>query len=340
MHQDVSHPTQARSPLAERGADETPSDCDTHFAAASPNVDMRLAREVVRVRLSMLRINELMQQGAFRVPIHLALGHEAIAVAVSAAMEASDRLLLTHRNIHYHLARSADLTRHIAEYRLELEGLSRGLHGAMNMTNPERGCVYTSSILGNCLVVAVGVAKARALTEPGSATFAVTGDGAMEEGAFYEALLMARTLRLPIVFLVENNQWAMYTRISDRRCAIDLRGLAAAFDVPFHALSGTEVTRCHERIALARDESVAERSPCIVEVALSTLGDRYVEEPGRPPRYVNYHHGPVAGLAFDADPVIEASDRDPLHVLAQTAGHAAWRSLLAAARGDLAELRA
>jgi pyruvate dehydrogenase E1 component alpha subunit len=305
--------------------------------AQAADVDLAIAREVIRVRLSMLRINDLMKQGAFRVPIHLALGHEAIAVAVASAMGPGDRLLLTHRNIHYHLARSPDLARHIAEYALSEHGLCGGRHGAMNMTHPARGLVYTSSILANCLVVAVGIAKARSLTDPDAATFAVTGDGAMEEGAFYEALLMSRSLRLPVVFLIENNRWSMYTRIEERRCPIDLRNLAASFAVPFHALRGNDAALCRERLASARREAVAQRAPCIVEVSLATLGDRHVDDPGRPRRYVNYHHGAVRTLDGDGDAVIEASDRDPVYVLSHGIPDHAWDRLVGEVRRQIGE---
>jgi len=300
------------------------------------NADLELARELLRVRLSMMRINDLIKQQAFSVPIHLALGHEAIAVAVAAVMEPADRLLLTHRNIHYNLARNPDLGSEIAEYRLSEQGLGGGRYGAMNLTNPARGIAYTSSILGNCLVVAVGIAKARKLATPQAVTIAVTGDGAMEEGAFYEALMMARSLELPVIFLVENNQWSMYTRIHERRCAVGLRGMAAAFEIPFHALDGCDAVECRARLSAARRIAIEQSSPCIVEVELSTLGDRHVEEPGRAPRYINYHHGAVGWVEYADDPVIERSDRDPLHRLARQLDSSGWTELVSEAREQLA----
>jgi len=294
-----------------------------------------LAREILRLRLSMLVVNELVKRRAFQVPIHLALGHEAVAVAVSMAMSGQDRLLLTHRNIHYNIARNADLAAEIAEYRLESAAPGGGRFGAMNLIAPEHGIVYTSSILGNCLPVAVGVAKGLATKHAGAATFAVTGDGALEEGAFYEALLMATSLRLPLIFLVENNDWSMYTRIAERRCALDLQRMAEAFAIPFRRLSGNDAEACLDGIAALRADIAEAQRPAIVEVTLATLGDREVTEEGKPPRTINYHHGGAAHISYEAGPIIEESERDPIFRLSRQFQSETWQQLVTEARSPL-----
>lgn len=294
-----------------------------------------LARDIVRLRLSMMLINDLIKQKSFSVPIHLALGHEAIAVAVAATMEEQDRLLLTHRNIHYNMARTCDLKSEVEEYRLGEQGLGGGRLGAMNLTNADCGVVYTSSILANCLPVAAGVAKARAIGGARSVTIAVTGDGAIEEGAFHEALMMARSLQLPILFLVENNEWSMYTRIDERRCAFDLHSLAAAFGVPYCRLSGNEPTGYSERLAALRADAIERAQPAIVEVTINTLGGWWLEEDGREPRFINYHHGAVPHLCYADDPVIEQSEQDPVFVLSRHFADSDWRHLIAEVRDSL-----
>src|SRR5262249_8891369 len=147
-------------------------------------LDHRLAEAVMRIRLSQLVINERLREKEFCVPVHLALGHEAIAAAVSAAMCDGDSLCLTHRNIHYNLARATSLKAELAELRLANDGIAGGWLGSMNMVNPARGIVYSSSILGNNLCVGAGVALAEAVAVTDAVTFIVSGDGAMEEGSF------------------------------------------------------------------------------------------------------------------------------------------------------------
>ena len=110
--------------------------------------DDAVARELLRVRISQMIINEGNKQIPFKCPVHLALGHEAIAVALAAVRKANDRFLLTHRNLHYNLALSSSLKKKIDEYRGSEAGEAGGKLGCMNLYNEEAGIVYTSSILG------------------------------------------------------------------------------------------------------------------------------------------------------------------------------------------------
>lgn len=282
-------------------------------------MDPALAREVLRLRIAMLLINELIRRRTFSVPIHLAFGHEAIAVAVAAIMRPADRLLLTHRNIHYNLARNPSLRREIDEYLLRETGLAGGREGAMNLTNPEAGIVYTSSVLANCLPVATGIAMGRKLAGGDAVTIAVTGDGAMEEGAFYETLVMANSLSLPLMIVVENNEWSMHTRIEERRCAIGLQEMAAAFSMDVHRLTGNDPLHYRRVLTATRHKAVATGRPAIVEVQLATLGGYTVEDDAAPGgRFVNYHHGAAPHVSVDDGPLIEASERDPVHVIARS----------------------
>ena len=86
--------------------------------------NINIAKEVLRLRHSQMIVNEKYKSGLFKVPIHLALGHEAIAVAVDSVMEANDKLVCSHRNIHYNLARAKVLKPILDEYLLKKEGLA------------------------------------------------------------------------------------------------------------------------------------------------------------------------------------------------------------------------
>ena len=144
-----------------------------------------ISKNLLMVRMAQMMINEMYKQKQFKVPIHLALGHEAIAVAVDHVAQTYDKLVLTHRNVHYNLAREKRLQPEIDEYLLNTNGLAEGTLGSMNLANSKKGVLYTSSILGNNLSVAVGIALANSVKKLNAATFVVTGDGAMEEGIFY-----------------------------------------------------------------------------------------------------------------------------------------------------------
>ena len=147
----------------------------------------QIATEILRLRLSQMAINEGIKRGKFKVPVHLAMGHEAIAVAVNAVMGDKDKLILSHRNLAYHLARSCPLKSIVDEYLLKPTGLNRGRSGSMNLANPKRGIVYASSILGNNFPVAVGVAMAEKMLSRKGLTIVLGGDGSIKKALFMRA---------------------------------------------------------------------------------------------------------------------------------------------------------
>lgn len=280
------------------------------------NINLRIAKDVIRVRLCQMIINEKYKNGAFRIPIHLALGHEAIAVAVDKNMKDGDQLVLTHRNIHYNFARNKSLKRQLDEYLLKENGLAKGFLGSMNLANKERGLVYTSSILGNNLAVSAGLAMAHKVKNSKGIVFVVTGDGAIEEGSFYETMLFLKSNGLGVVIVVENNGWSLATKIDERRCSINLEKFAASFEIGYILLNGNDVYKYLNKIMEIREYVFKNKTPFCIEVNLSSLGGYYVKTNEHPVgRYVNYHAGPAPEISLNKWPVIEQSDNDPVYVL-------------------------
>jgi TPP-dependent pyruvate/acetoin dehydrogenase alpha subunit len=307
-------------------------------AESAPNApDAReFAREILRLRLSQMLVNERYRAGEFRIPIHLAMGHEAIAVAMSAAMTSADGLVLPHRNLHYNLARGATLRSVLDEFLLKEEGLAQGTLGSMNLSHRDGGVVYTSSILANCLGVGVGVALGDRMRNTGGLTIIVTGDGAMEEGSFHECLMMLRSQDLPAFLVVENNEWSMATRIEERRRPVDLEILARAYGATYARLEGNDVVAYAERLGSLRADALSKATPCVIEVQLSTLGDWRLFNDDHPEgKYINYHAGPAPEVKISAWPLLRESDADPLHALTRHIGTPELKSL---ARTVLEEL--
>ena len=269
-----------------------------------------LFKELLRLRNAQIGINNAIAEKKFQVPVHLALGHEAIAVSVVAGMNPEDVVLLNHRNIHFHLALGASYEQLFAEYALQPEGLAKGQLGSMNLVAPENRNIYTSNILGNNLAVALGVAQAAKLDSPNRVTWVVTGDGAMEEGVFYESILCASSWKLPLIILIENNQWSLGTHIRERRTSIDVSKLCQSMEIEYVALVGNEISEYVNGIKAARDKASLGR-PVVVEIDVETLGGFFVEEKNGA-RYINYHAG-NAKLPSD-EVVISKDSSDPIFV--------------------------
>ncbi|MFH1088343.1 MAG: thiamine pyrophosphate-dependent enzyme [Patescibacteria group bacterium] len=264
-----------------------------------------------------MAINEGIKDKQFKVPIHLAMGHESIAVAVNNIMSKNDKLILSHRNIAYNLARSHALKAVWDEYALKSNGLNQGKSGSMNLANPKEGIIYTSSILGNNFPVATGVAMAEQMRSDKNLTVVLGGDGSMEEGSFYESLVMAKTLGLSILFIIENNNWSLATRIKERRCQIDLAALAGAVGIKYVKLTGNDPYKYMVNLKKLRSYTLSKKSPVCIEVDITTLGDwRGAKTPQYPKgKFINYHAGAAPNVSFDRHPIIKKDASDPVFVI-------------------------
>ena len=286
---------------------------NTHYLMIK---NLEIAKEILRIRLSQMLINEKYKEGVFKIPIHLALGHEAIAVAVDSIMEENDQLVLSHRNIHYNLARTKRLKPELDEYLLKKEGLAGGQLGSMNLANEEKNVVYTSSILGNNMAVATGLALGQKVKGSKGLVLVVTGDGGIEEGSFYESLLFLKSHSLSCLVIIENNQWSLATKIGERRCDINIQKIAESFNVKYVKLKGNDAYEYIEKLKLLRKESLDNKTPIVIEVALTTLGSRFVPIEGKNTmRFINYHAGPASEVNLTDWPQIENSEKDPIFVL-------------------------
>lgn len=279
------------------------------------NSQKKIADDILRVRFSQMIINEEIKKKRFKIPIHLALGHEAIAVAVSNIMCGDDQLVLPHRNIHYHLARGRHLKPEIDEYLLNKNGVAAGRLGSMNLTNDKIGIVYTTSILGNNLSIACGLALAKRVQNSNGLVIVVLGDGAIEEGSFYEGLLFMKSQGLRVVVIVENNEWSLATRISQRRCPIYLDKYTAGLGIRYEKLQGNDVYQYISILVNIRNTVMAEESPVCVEAELTTLGGWWKNEGEVAAHFVNYHSGIAPTVNLNEEPILDNSERDPIFIL-------------------------
>ena len=236
-------------------------------------------------------VYRLFQEGRIQVPIHFAFGHERAASAITSIVDNPKLLFLPHRNIHIQLAcclsRDIQICSTLLEQYLDAVTLSTerdrsGAVGAMNFVfRGQEG--YTSSVLGNQLGVAIGASLASQGRQPaGKRTVVVLGDGAIEEGRFWESLIFIKTHELPIDLVIENNGWSMQSSTDQRRCSINLRGIADSFGLHYAAGEKDPLS--------SRDCG----SPRIIEFIIETLGStRIVESQTGTERIINYHSGPL-----------------------------------------------
>ena len=280
-----------------------------------------LCKRIVYSRAAQLIINEKIRAGIFKIPVHLALGHEAISEAISSVMHDSDKLICSHRNIHYQFSRGATISNILEEFQLSPKGLAAGKGGAMNLINPTGSIVYTSSILGNNLCVSTGVALSMKMRQTNGIVIVITGDGAMEEGAFYESIENARSFDLKLMIVVENNNWSLASRVEERRKPINLAQLALALGASYSFLSGNEPDDYLNQLIKIRERIHKNSTPEIVEVGLTTLGGWILKDNEHPNgKFINYHAGLSPRVMIKDGLILSNDESDPVYLIKKRLG--------------------
>jgi TPP-dependent pyruvate/acetoin dehydrogenase alpha subunit len=242
-----------------------------------------ILQNIIKSRKFQIEINKKILANEISVPVHLAFGHEFVSALVYKNFnKQKDKIVLTHRNIHFSSIFSKNVMRKYSRFYKKKYNLRN--KGSMNFTDPESGIIYTSSILGNNLSVAAGVAKT--LKAKKGCCVCVTGDGAIEEGSFYESLTLSRYLKLPIIFLVENNDWSMATTINQRRSMINLSLLAKSLNIKYQYFSMKNFKKNIKNFENIVKNIRSNSLPIICEFEVITKGEKKISKIKN-----KYHHG-------------------------------------------------
>jgi pyruvate dehydrogenase E1 component alpha subunit len=236
---------------------------------ARPLPDREAARDwlaaMVLIRRFEERAGEMYAKAKIGGFLHLAIGEEATIVGAARAMRAQDYLVSTYRSHGHALARGTSPDAVMAELFGRVDGCSRGRGGSMHMFDLRRRFMGGYGIVGGNLPLAAGMGLASDYLGAEDATVCTFGDGASNQGTFGETMNLAALWRLPVVFMVTNNQFGMGTALERHSAVTDLRRKGEGFGVPGLRCDGMDVVDTHavmaEALAIAREE----RQPMLVE---------------------------------------------------------------------------
>ncbi|HET7839915.1 MAG TPA: thiamine pyrophosphate-dependent enzyme, partial [Rectinemataceae bacterium] len=191
---------------------------------------------------------------------------EAVAVgAISVLDMAKDYVLTAYRDHGHAIACGMEPKAIMAELFGKSGGVSKGKGGSMHLFDPERRMLGGNGIVGAQVPIATGVALAQSYRRDGGATLCFLGDGAFRQGAIHESLNMARIWNLPIVYIIENNQWGMGTSWKKVSALHDLAATAASYDMPGEACDGMDILDVRRVVARAVERARKEAVPSLVE---------------------------------------------------------------------------
>jgi TPP-dependent pyruvate/acetoin dehydrogenase alpha subunit len=211
----------------------------------------RLYRSLYLIRRVEEEIAKVYPSDKIKSPVHLSIGQEAVSVAVCEALRQRDVAFGTYRGHALYLAKGGNLSRMIAELYGKATGCAKGKGGSMHLIDTSAGLMGTSAVVGTTIANAVGYAYALACRREDRVVASFFGDGATEEGVFHESLNFAALKRLPIIFICENNGYAIHTRQSLRQVGANIAARAAAYGMPAVAISGNDVLAIHQRVSAA-----------------------------------------------------------------------------------------
>ena len=279
-----------------------------------------LFKNIIFNRAHQLIINELMKMNKLKSAVHLAIGHEFVGEFISASIKKNDNLLLTHRNICFNLAREKNFKKILAELNYLNFGVSQGKMGSMNMNNIKKNIIYSSSILANNLSVALGMSLANSkLSKINAQTFVITGDGAMEEGSFYETLILAKSLGAPLCILVINDNFAMASTIKQRRENINLSKICSSMKIDYLKCSHFESFSKLKLLKKILSKSRNKKNLCLIEYDVVTFNGHCGKAPGWPddPKNIDIKNGLI----------IEKSDKDILFIVKKRMNYEKYKLL-------------
>jgi pyruvate dehydrogenase E1 component alpha subunit len=273
--------------------------------------------QMLRIREFEERVKRTFEEhpGVIRGHTHLADGAEASIVGSLATMAPGDQLMATYRCHGYPIALGTSTKAIMAEIYGRRDGLCGGYGGSMHLVDPDVGFMGTSGIVGQGIPQATGVAFAAQLRKQGQVVLCFFGDGASKQGAFHESLNLASLWKLPIVYVMENNNYNVGTR-SDQEDANAAAGeplsvKAKAYSMPGVTIDGGDPVSVHETVGKAVDRARAGNGPTLVESKVYRLSahGNLIAPPGVPLHYPEHEAITVFGnreeydAALRGDPV-------------------------------------
>ncbi|HSS10680.1 MAG TPA: thiamine pyrophosphate-dependent dehydrogenase E1 component subunit alpha [Acidimicrobiales bacterium] len=276
-----------------------------------------LHQRMVRIRLFEEEAGRLMEAGQLPGFLHLYVGEEAVAAGVIAHLSNADQVSSTHRGHGHMVAKGGDMKLMFAELFGRATGYCKGRGGSMHVSDLSLGMLGANGIVGGGVPIAVGAGFANAYLENGAVSVTFFGDGASNIGAFHEAANMAGALKLPVVFVCENNLYGEYTRQTRHQAITDIADRAHGYGMPGLVVDGMDVVAVYEGAGEAIARARSGEGPSMVEAKT----------------YRYYDHSGVTGMRFHyrtEEEVTAWKARDPIDSLESRmiAGEAATREQL------------
>lgn len=283
--------------------------------APSREILEKIFRTAFKIRVFETEGIKLYRQGLIRGYFHPYLGQEGIATGVCAALREGDYIASTHRGHGHCIAWGADIKRMVAELLQKESGYCRGYGGSMHIADITAGNLGANGIVGAGTPLGVGAALAAQIRGSDAVTVTFTTDGASNNGTFLESLNLAAIWNLNFILVIENNQYAVSTRIEEATRDVDLYKRGLSIGVESYQVDGNDPLAIYHLTAAAVEKCRAGKGPILIEAKTYRHMGHHVNDPGK--------YMPADRLAYfkERDPVdrarnalIEMSDAEAAEI--------------------------
>lgn len=209
--------------------------------------------------------NKNRREGNFLGALHTYVGQEAIAVGVCASLKKEDYVFSSHRCHGHFIAKGGDLKKMLAELHGKEAGYCKGRGGSMHLFSREIGFMGGNGIVGGGIPLAIGAAFSSKYKNDGRVTCCFFGDGAASQGTFHESLNIAALWKLPVVFVCENNHYAVCTPVSKIISAKNIAELAIGYGISGEIVDGNDVLEVYEVAKKAIEKAREGKGPTLIE---------------------------------------------------------------------------
>ncbi len=252
-----------------------------HAAEASTAELLAFYRQMLLIRRFEERAGQLYGMGLIGGFCHLYIGQEAVVVGMQAALKPGDQVITAYRDHGHMLAAGMDPNSIMAELTGRRDGVSKGKGGSMHMFSTERAFYGGHGIVGAQVSLGTGLAFANRYRKDGKVCLTYFGDGAANQGQVYESFNMASLWKLPVVYIVENNQYAMGTSIQRSSAETQLHKRGVSFNIPGEEVDGMDVVAVREAGLRAAEHARSGKGPVLLELKTYRYRGHSMSDPAK-----------------------------------------------------------
>lgn len=226
---------------------------------------IKMLKDLITIRRFEERTIQMYAAGEFGGYLHPYIGMEAIAAGACAAIEEKDYIVSTHRGHGHCIAKGADLNKMMAELLGKATGYCKGRGGSMHIADTKLKMLGANGIVGGGIPISIGAGFGAKMRGEGEVVLCFFGDGASNNGVFHEALNMTAIFKLPVVYICENNLYAISMCSLDSVACEDIGKRACAYGIPGHIIEGSDPVEVYNTVKKAAKHARDGKGPSLIE---------------------------------------------------------------------------